>query len=191
MNEKFQAFMRVLDPEDNQTGGGAASAVAGAMAAGLVGMVARVSLGKKNMPEPDSYYEAINVQAQTLKEELIAGSNADSKAFDSVMMAIRMPKDTEEDRKTRSAAIQAGYISATEIPLQNAQLCAQVIELADKLNEKSNKNAASDLECAYFLAHAGLKGAVSNLEINIGAIKDQEKVREFEEHARTLRKIIQ
>ena len=84
-NSPLLAFTRVLDPTDNVTGGGAASAVAGSMAAALVGMVARVSVGKKNMPEPDAFYQAIDAEAQALSLTLLEGSNADSAAFDRVM----------------------------------------------------------------------------------------------------------
>ena len=106
MERKHDAYLRVLDPGDNATGGGAASAVAGAMGAGLVGMVARLSVGKKNLPEPDSFYEDADEKAQALVARLLNGSNEDSAAFDRVMAAFRMPKGSDEERAARSEAIQ-------------------------------------------------------------------------------------
>lgn len=179
MTGQLTAFHRILDPADNVTGGGAASAVAGAMAAALVGMVARVSVGKKNMPEPDAFYQDIDTQAQALANALLAGSNADSVAFDKVMAAYRLPKDTQEQKAARSQAIQQAIIGATEVPLQNAGACAGVLALAAQLEGRSNPNAASDLECAVYLASAGLKGALSNAKINIGSIKDERVAAEF------------
>jgi methenyltetrahydrofolate cyclohydrolase len=173
MTHRYTAFTRVLDPADNATGGGAASAVAGAMAAALVGMVARVSVGKKTMHEPDAFYQNIDAQAQALSNALLDGSNADSAAFDRVMDAFRLPKATDEEKTARSATIQQATIGATETPLQNAENCARALALAAQLEGRSNINAASDLECAIFLATAGLKGALSNAEINIGSIKDE------------------
>jgi formiminotetrahydrofolate cyclodeaminase len=167
------AFLRVIDPEDNQTGGGAASAIAGAMAASLVGMVARLSFGRKNMPESDDYYQAMDVEAQGLVNRLFAISNQDSSAFDEVMIAYRMPRSTEEEREARSKAIQNAIIKATEMPIENARCCVEVLELASKLRGRSNSNAASDLECAVYLATAGIKGAISNASINILSIKDE------------------
>ena len=187
MTPSLLAFHRILDPTDNVTGGGAASAVAGSMAAALVGMVARVSVGKKNMPEPDAFYQAIDAEAQTLSLTLLEGSNADSAAFDRVMDAYRLPKATDEEKAARTAAIQQATIGATETPLQNAANCARALELAAQLEGRSNPNAASDLECALFLATAGLKGALSNAEINIGSIKDEGVVTAFTKRVSALR----
>lgn len=188
MDPKINAFLRVLDPEDNATGGGAASAVAGSMAAALVGMVARLSVGRKNMPEPDSYYADVDAEAQSLSQALLDGSNADSQAFDAVMAAYRLPKETDEEKQARSAAIQDAMAGATEIPLRNAENCARVLELAQALTGRSNANAASDLECAIFLARAGLQGALSNAAINIPSIKDETVRLHFHERLETLRR---
>jgi formiminotetrahydrofolate cyclodeaminase len=187
MTSPFTAFTRILDPADNATGGGAASAVAGAMAAALVGMVARVSIGKKNMPQPDDFYAEIDRQAQAIAFDLMAGSNADSDAFDRVMDAYRLPKETDADKAARSAAIQQATIGATETPLRNAKGCARVLELAAQLENRSNLNAASDLECAILLAAAGLKGALSNAEINIASLKDAALAEAFRARVAALR----
>lgn len=187
MDSKYNAFFRVLDPEDNATGGGAASAVAGAMAASLAGMVARLSIGRKNMPEPDAYYEEINREALELSDGLLAGSNADSQAFDAIMAAYRLPKDSDAEKIARSAAIQAAMEGATETPLHNAENCARVLDLARALTGRSNANAASDLECAVFLAQAGLNGALSNADINIPGIKDESAREKYQARADRLR----
>jgi formiminotetrahydrofolate cyclodeaminase len=187
MTSSLTALTRILDPADNATGGGAASAVAGAMAAALVGMVARVSIGKKNMPEPDDFYAGIDRQAQASALDLLAGSNADSEAFDRVMEAFRLPKDTDEQKAARTAAIQQAIIGATETPLRNAEGCARILELAAQLENRSNLNAASDLECAILLAAAGLKGALSNAEINIASLKDAAVAEAFRARVAALR----
>lgn len=187
MTPSLLAFHRILDPTDNVTGGGAASAVAGSMAAALVGMVARVSVGKKNMPEPDAFYQAIDAEAQSLSTTLLEGSNADSAAFDRVMDAYRLPKATDEEKAARTVAIQHAITGATETPLHNAEGCARALELAAQLVGRSNTNAASDLECALFLATAGLKGALSNAEINIGSLKDESVVAAFTKRVEDLR----
>jgi formiminotetrahydrofolate cyclodeaminase len=177
--EKFNAFFRVMDPEDNATGGGAASAVSGAMAASLVGMVARLSVGKKKMPESDAYYQDINLKAQALSGALLSGSNEDSTAFDDVMVAYRMPRTSPDEKAARSAAIQTAMAGATQVPLANAASCVRVMALAEALKGRSNTNAASDLDCAIYLAEAGFKGAISNAEINIDSMKAGEQVEAF------------
>lgn len=174
MQKDFHAFQRVLDPEDNQTGGGAASAIASAMGAALVGMVARLSIGRRDM-EPDAFYQRIDQQAQSLSQRLIDGAEADAAAFDAVMSAYRRPKDTEEQKVERSAAIQKAMVQATETPMANAGWSVQTLDLCDQLKDRSNTNAASDLACAHHLALAGLRGALSNVSINLSAIKDAEE----------------
>lgn len=167
---QIEAFLKVLDPTDDSTGGGAASAVAGAMAAGLAGMVARVSKGKPDM-ESDEFYDEIDARARQLTKELLAGAADDSTAFEAVMAGFGMPKDTDEQKAARSAAIQDGLEQATEVPLVNGERCTEVLELVARLAPKHNQNAASDLDVGRRLALAALEGCVDNVEINLGGLK--------------------
>lgn len=183
-----EAFLKVIDPEDDATGGGTASAVAGAMAAGLVGMVARVSKGKPDL-ESDDFYDTIDAAAQALTRELMQGGREDSEAFGAVMTAFRLPKETEEDRATRSQAIREAMVLATRVPLENATRCVRVLELARKVSARFNQNAASDLECARSLARSGAEGCLANVEINLPGVKDEEAKAELEAGARELRSV--
>jgi formiminotetrahydrofolate cyclodeaminase len=162
-----------MDPGDDQTGGGTASAVAGAMAAGLVGMVARLSIGREGM-EQESHYREIDAEAQVLTSSLLRGGREDSEAFGAVMRAFTLPKCTDDEKALRSRTIQDGMVGATRVPLENAERCARVIHLADKLRGRSNQNAASDLEVAGRLARVALEGCLANVAINIGSIKDEQ-----------------
>ena len=91
MQENINAFLRVLDATDNSTGGGTASSVAGAMAAGLAAMVARLSMDKKNLA-PTQTYQSIAAEAEILSAELFNGGQEDAAAFDRVTRAYKMPK---------------------------------------------------------------------------------------------------
>ena len=183
-----EAFLKVIDPEDDATGGGTASAVAGAMAAGLVGMVARVSKGKPDL-ESDEFYDTIDVAAQALTRELMQGGREDSEAFGAVMAAFRLPKETEEDRAARSQAIREAMVLATRVPLESATRCVRVLELAEKVSARFNQNAASDLACARSLATSGAEGCLANVEINLPGVKDEEAKAELEARARELRSV--
>ena len=99
-----EAFLRVLDATDNTTGGGTASSMAGAMAAGLAGMVARLSLGKEGLP-PREHFETIAVEAEELSARLFDGGREDALAFDSVSAAYKLPKDTPENKAHRRREI--------------------------------------------------------------------------------------
>ncbi len=186
MDKNIEAFLRVLDPADNSTGGGTASAIAGAMAAALVAMVARLSMGKEAM-EADGYYREVSSQAEALSSELFTGGREDSEAFDAVRAAYKLPKDTSEQKAERSQSIQQAMIHAARVPLANADRCRRVLELCAQLRGRSNPNAASDLACAGHLARAGLLGCVANVEINVSAIKDRGLAAELSERAQALR----
>ncbi len=172
-DEGVEAFLKVLDPTDNATGGGAAAAIAGAMAAALAAMVARLSIGKENM-EPEVYYADKNEELTRLSRELLRGAQEDSAAFEAVQSAFRLPRGNDQEKAVRQQAIQDAWERATRVPLANAERCARSLELALDLEGRSNKNAASDLKCAWYLARAGLAGCLENVEINLPMIKQPE-----------------
>jgi formiminotetrahydrofolate cyclodeaminase len=178
MDADAAPFLKVLDPADNSTGGGTASAVAGSMAAALVAMVARLSLGRPGS-DPGADYGPIAEQGQALAQALLAGGRKDADAFEAVRAAYRLPKANPEQKVARSLAIQAATAKAARVPLENAQRCRRVLGLAAQLEGRSNPNAASDLECARHLARAGLLGCAANVRINLAALKDPAIVTEL------------
>ena len=179
MQENINAFLRVLDATDNSTGGGTASSVAGAMAAGLTAMVARLSMDKKDLA-PTRIYQSIAEEAEILSTELFKGGQEDAAAFDLVTTAYKMPKDTAADKDARTRAIQKAMVHAAEVPLSNAGRCKRVLDLCQRLKESFNTNAASDLECAVYLATAGMKGCAANVRINLPYIKDRRVCKDIE-----------
>ncbi len=176
---------KILDPRDNTTGGGAASALAGAMAAALTAMVGRLSRGREGM-EPPAFYDQISSLAEVLAQRLADGSQEDSRAFEQVRAAFALPKGTEAEKQARSEAIQAAWRYATHVPLGNAELCQAVLDLAQRLEGRSNPNAASDVACAMHLARAGLLGCVENVRINLPAIKYPSDAADLAERLRRL-----
>lgn len=188
MDKNLNAFLKVMDSQDNSTGGGSASSIAGAMAAGLAGMVARLSMGKKDL-EPSDHYEAIAKQADNLSTDLLVGSNTDSAAFAVVSNAFGLPKETDKEKTARSKAIKDGMTLCAEVPLKNAAMCLEVIELCKKLVKKYNTNAFSDLECAQHLAQAGLKGCAANVRVNLPYLKNDDQVRDLEVRLETIEKL--
>ncbi|MDX1438171.1 MAG: cyclodeaminase/cyclohydrolase family protein [Anaerolineales bacterium] len=187
MEENIAAFLKVLDPEDNTTGGGTASAVAGAMAAALAAMVARISIGKEGM-EPDDFYEGPIARLTELSEGLFDGAREDSQAFEAVMGAFRMPKETDQEKAARSQAIQKAWVGATRLPLRNSARCIETLEIARELEGRSNKNAASDLTVGIYLARAGALGSLENVRINLPMIKDESLSEELAAEEQELRR---
>lgn len=184
-----EAFRRILDPADNTTGGGAAAALAGAMAAALLAMVARLSAGR-GLSKPDTFYTTVADEAEEIARQLLAGADADARAFDAVSAAYRLPKSSEAQRSARSLAIQSALVHATHVPLTNAEHCQRVLQLCRMLWDHCNPNVASDLECAELLAQAGQQGCLSNVETNLRSIKDAEIHAELTRRVERLRESI-
>lgn len=172
MDPNIVAFLKVMEASDNTTGGGTASGVAGAMAAGLAAMVARLSIGKKALG-PNEHYEIIAQKGEKLAKALFNGGREDAEAFSMVSTAYKMPKDTEKQKNARRKIIQSTMLHATEVPLKNAEWCKEVLIICRLLEEEYNTNAMSDLQCANYLANAGLLGCVANVRINIASIQNK------------------
>ncbi len=185
-DELTATFLRVLDPADNSTGGGSASAIAGSMAAALAAMVARLSLNGAGS-ETDDYYLPIAQAGAALVQTLLAGGTEDAQSFDAVMAAYRLPKATDAEKTARSAAIRSAMTYATRVPLRNAELCAEVLALVARLAGRSNPRALSDLQSAGYLARAGLLGCLANVEINLPGVKDEAAAAEIRARAERLR----
>jgi formiminotetrahydrofolate cyclodeaminase len=185
LNDNIVTFQKILNPNDNSTGGGTASAVAGAMAAALVAMVARLSIGRTGSKEA-SFYQTLISEAERLSAELFTGSRKDSEAFAHVMASFRMPKETEKQQTVRRQAIDEAMLTATRVPLINAEKCRQILDLKQKLEKHMNPNAASDLECAGYLARAGLLGCLANVKINLPGLKNESQAEKIAKRVEAL-----
>jgi formiminotetrahydrofolate cyclodeaminase len=157
-------FLEELSSGAATPGGGCASALAGALAAGLVAMVARNTGG----------LDEVAAEADGLRGNLEELVDADAAGFEKVMAAFRLPKETPEQKAERSRAIQAGYKAAVAPPLAVCERARRVLELAALVAERGNPNAVSDAGVAALLAASALEGAALNVEINLGSIKDEE-----------------
>jgi formiminotetrahydrofolate cyclodeaminase len=159
-------------------GGGSTAALSGALGAALVSMVCNLTLGKPKYAEHEALMKDILVKSDDLTAKLLDAIQKDTNAFDSVMAAFGMPKETDEQKSARGAAIQIAYKAAIASPETTAEYCLAVMKLADSLLGKSNANAASDLLVGATQAHAGLEGALANVQINLPSIKDAAYVTE-------------
>ena len=173
-------------------GGGSVAALAGSLGAGLTSMVGNLSFGKKAYEELDaetkSEMENAFNQVQKSIDRLNEIVDEDTKAFDKVMEAFKLPKETEEEKKARSEAIQEGYKIALEVPLECAEECYKVLELQNVFAHNGNINAITDIGVGALLAATGLEGAILNVKINLQAIKDEKYRKEIEEKVDTLLK---
>jgi len=173
------AFLDELAAGTPTPGGGSAAAYAGAMGAALVAMVAHLTLGKPKYAGVENQMKSILEEVETLRGVLTAAVEADSAAFEAVMAANRLPKDTEERKAARSAAIQGATIEAAEIPFQTARKSLRVMQLAIQTATLGYTYAITDAGTAAALAQAAISGAGYNVRINTLDIQDQETKQKF------------
>lgn len=176
-------FRRELGSSSPAPGGGSVAALSGALAADLVSMVCRLSIGRKDLQDHHETLESTLKEAQTLADDLAARVDSDANAFNDVMAAFRLPKENEEQIAERRQKIQDGYKSAADSPLAIAGGCLQVLKLVDRILNISNPNTLSDLGVAASQAHAGLVGALMNVQINLPSIKDETYLKDTRESA--------
>jgi formiminotetrahydrofolate cyclodeaminase len=167
-------FMDALASNAPAPGGGSVAALSGAMGAALLSMVCNLTLGKKRYADVQEEIAALVVKTEALRLRLMDLLEADVEVFTGVSAAYKMPRKPPEARAARSAAIQEALKAATQVPLDVAKACVEVIELCTQTAEQGNRGAVSDAGVAVLMAEAGLRSAALNVIININAIKDQE-----------------
>ena len=166
-------FLNALASADPTPGGGSAAAYAGAMAAALVAMVARVTVGKKKYAEVEARMSEIITEAEKLRAELEAGVQRDADSFAAVMAAMKLPKETPEQQTKRAAEVEAATLNAAQVPLEAAQTALRVLTLAAEVAETGNLNAISDAGSAGSLAQTAIVAAGLNVKINAKTLADQ------------------
>jgi len=171
--ESGPSFIEELAAPTPTPGGGSAAAYAGAMGAGLVAMVAGLTIGKKKYAEVEAEMQAIRVMAEKLRKELTQAVDDDAAAFDAVMGSYKLPKETEEQETARKAAIINATLNAAHVPLHVAEDVVKVMELAVKCAQDGNVNAISDAMTAFAMSRAALTAAAQNVQVNINSLEEK------------------
>jgi methenyltetrahydrofolate cyclohydrolase len=165
-------FLDALASAEPTPGGGSASAVAGAIAAGLVSMVARLTLGPRYAAVRGDI-EAILASSEELRGRLTSLAEQDMAAYTSFCRAQRLPRSDEVQRRQRTESMQEGLRACTTTPLQIAAACREVLQLCPALVSMGNPSAITDVGVACALAEASLRGAGLQVEANLAWIKDE------------------
>ena len=166
-----EPFVEQLAAPTATPGGGSAAAAAGAMAAGLAGMVASMSRGKKAYLQFESQLSNAIARLTTLREELKAAVDADAESYNCVMAAYKGARSAS-DEKSAEALIDAALREATAVPLGVAEKAYELRGIVRLLGPITNPNMKSDLTTADALAKAALTGALANVDINLTSLKD-------------------
>ena len=151
-------------------GGGSIAALCAAVSASLSEMVANLTIGKKDFEAIESEMKEIAKNALKYREKLVQDIDRDSDAYNEVVSAYKLPKNTEEDRNRRDRAIQKGLKNAVMVPLSVAKDALRLMELAAKVVENGNKNAITDGAVAAMMARTSVLSALYNVKINLLSI---------------------
>ena len=163
----IESFLSDLAAKQSTPGGGSVAALSGAMGAGLISMVAHFTIGKTGYEAVQDEMSTLLKDAEHLRDKLTAAIQDDIVVFDRVMAAYRAPKDTSR----REDELQDSLKMATDVPLECAGLCCEVMQLS-RLAVSGNKNVISDVGVAVLMGYTGLKSAALNVYINLGGVKD-------------------
>jgi formiminotetrahydrofolate cyclodeaminase len=151
-------------------GGGSVSAYMGALGAGLVCMVARITLAKKDVAHESERLQEVVQSGEDLRQRLLELVVEDAESFDAVMQAFKLPKDKPDARRK---AIQDATVKAAEVPLRTLDSSVQVLRLAEEVAKYGATNALSDVTTSVAAARAAMEGAASNVLINLDMLEDK------------------
>lgn len=182
----LKEFIDKTSSNDPVPGGGSIAALAGALSSALVEMVGHLTVGKKGYEDVQSEMEKIISSCNELKLEFIEDIDRDANSFDEVMKGFKMPKETDEDKAKRSKVIQEGYKKAASVPFSVAKNAYKVLEISESVVKSGNSNAVTDGLVACMMARTAVLGALYNVKINIGSIKDEEFVSNMKKEIKEL-----
>ena len=173
LNMNLRQFCNETLSDSPAPGGGSVAALMGALGVSLGGMVANLSAGKRGWDDKLDYFSDWAVKAQQLKDELLVLVDDDTAAFNKVMDAFALPKDSAEEKATRAAAIQLATKGAAEIPLRVMETASKSYQLLSEMAENGNPASVSDVGVGLLAVRACVEGAAMNVRINLAGLKDE------------------
>ena len=182
-------FLDKVAGSDPVPGGGSIAALNGAIASALAAMVANLTLGKKGYELHEELMGHIAKLALQQKETFVKDIDRDSEAYDAVFACFKKPKATDEEKAARSAAIQEATKFAALVPMQVARNAYELMPLIMDVARLGNRNAVTDACVAMMSARSSVLGALMNVRINLGSLKDKEFVAKLSNEADELERL--
>jgi formiminotetrahydrofolate cyclodeaminase len=169
-------------------GGGSVAALSASLAAALVEMVAGLTVGRTGFETVHAEMEEICRETAALRIRCIEDIDRDPQAYQKVLDAYRLPKESIEDKEFRTRSIQEAMKGAATVPLSLAENACRILSIADRIVKKGNKNAVTDGAVAAMMARAAGLAALYNVRINLTAIKDEDFVNKINRKVNSLEK---
>lgn len=171
-------FSDEVDSNSPAPGGGSVAALASNIGVGLARMMAHLSFGKKKYEGLDEstrqeFVNRFNKLAD-IRQELVVLIDKDTESFNEVMKAMKMPKETEAEKKARKNAIQDATLFSIDVPFKTAKLSLKALELLDFVVDNGNQNAITDIGVGTLMLYTGLEGAILNVKVNLMGIENKE-----------------
>ncbi|MDO4695417.1 cyclodeaminase/cyclohydrolase family protein [Porphyromonas sp.] len=188
---KITEFIDKTAGSDPVPGGGSVSALCGSISAALAQMVAQLTIGKKKYVEVEEEMKTIAQKAESILNELILDIDRDSDAYNMVFDAFKLPKETDDEKAKRSDAIQEATKHAAQVPMEVAKKTFSLLPLIEAVVERGNQNAITDGCVAMMCARTAVLGALLNVRINLGSIKDEAFVNSLATEAKKMEEEVQ
>lgn len=176
-DKTIKDFLEETASKSPVPGGGSIAAMSAGVATALTEMVANLTIGKKGYEDVQEKMAEIASTLPNTRKDFIKDIDRDADAFNNVMTAFKMPKETDEEKNERKNAIQDSMKNAAIVPLEVARNAFAIMEQITIVVEKGNKNAVTDGAVAAMMTRTAVLSALLNVKINLGSIKDEEFVK--------------
>ena len=178
-------FVYEVDSAKPAPGGGSVSAVSAALGTGLLRMIGHLTIPKKKFGKLDEEiqdrYIKTHESLKSLEKTLLDLVDKDTDAFNGIMDAFKLPKETDQEKKKRKKAIESATIKAIEVPEGIADVAYEALKKVDFIRQYGNKNAISDVGVSALMLYSGLEGACLNIKINLSGVSDEQVKKMYSE----------
>lgn len=184
--KSLQKYLEELSSNSPTPGGGNVAALCGALSASLGTMVCNLTIGKKKYLDVEAEMNELKEKLKVYIDKFISLAKNDNEAFERVMDAFKLPKETDEQKKLRTEAIEKSTLEAASVPAEVIKNCREVIPFLETISKKGNQNSLSDAGVAIAVIAAASEGAFLNVLINYSSLSEKQKTAEPLMHAENL-----
>lgn len=185
LDKSLQTYLDDLASARSTPGGGSTAAVSGAMGSALVCMVSRLTLSKADYAPVHAEIETIVARAEGLRSRFQELMQADIDAYGKLSTGFKLPRSTPEEKAVRTQVIQANLVDAALVPLEMADLAAELVQYCQRVAEIGNKNVLSDIATAAMMASGAATGASWMVYANTNSLKDAERAETLNQRLHT------